>query len=303
VAHLVHLGPPHRVQRLPGPGGVDGVAVGGGDNGGVVGALGPALDFQGIQSGVHQLGHVVDHAHVPGVEDEGPARVLPDGEILAGALLLHQGVLVAAGLGAGAPVGVPPRHVVGQQAAARVADAHGPVDEGLQLQRRGGLGPDLPDLVQGQLPGQDHPAGPQLIPGGRRLVVGDAGLGGDVGLHAGGVLFQQGEHPHVGQDGGVHPCRLEELQPLRQAGRLVVAGHGVAGDVDGHSPAVAQLHGLPELLGGEVAREGAHTEIGARQIDGVGPVGQGHAQALHVPGRGEQFDCFLSHFDTAPVRR
>ena len=55
-------------------------------------------------------------------------------------------------------------------------------------------------------------------------------------------------------------------------------------------PGVAEGHGLPELVGGEVAGEGPHAEIASGQIDRVGAVGHGHAQALHIPGGGEQFD-------------
>ena len=148
MADVLHLVPPHRVQGLPGQGGIDGVAIGPGDDGGIIGRLGPALQLQRVQPRIHQLGHVVDGTHIPGVHDVGALLVLIHGEIFPGALLLHQGVLIPAGLGAGPPVGVPARHIVGQQAPAGVAHAHGPVGKGLQLQLRGRFGTDLPDLVQ-----------------------------------------------------------------------------------------------------------------------------------------------------------
>ena len=81
-----------------------------------------------------------------------------------------------------------------------------------------------------------------------------------------------------GQDDGVHAGALQKFQPLGQSGYLLVAGHGVAGDVDPHPPAVAELHRLTKLLRSEVAGEGAHAEHGPRQIDGVGPVGHRHLQ-------------------------
>ena len=109
-------------------------------------------------------------------------------------------------------------------------------------------------------------------------------------LDSGGVPLGQGEHPHIGQNDCVHPHVVQILQPLGQPGCLVIAGHGVAGDVDPHPVAVAQRHGGFQLLRGEVAGEGAHSEGVARQIDRVSPIGHRHVQPLHVPGGGEQLN-------------
>ena len=230
---------------------------------------------------------MVDHAHIPGVHDVGALLVFVDVKVLPGPLLLHQGELIAAGLGAGTPVGIPAGHVVGQQAPAGVGHAHGAVGEGLDLQALGGLGPDLGDLPQVQFPGQDDPVSTQLVPGGGRLVVDNAGLGGDVDLHVGGVLLGQTQHTHIRQDDGGDPRLLQQLQPLRQTGHLIVAGHGVAGHVGIHSVGLAEGNGLFHLLGGKIPGEGAHTEGGTRQVDGVSPVGHCHLQAFPVPGRGQ----------------
>ena len=159
--------------------------------------------------------------------------------------------------------------------------------EGLDLQALGGLGPDLGDLPQVQLPGQDDPVGAQLVPGGGRLVVDDAGLGGDVDLHVGGVLLGQTQNAHIRQDDGGDPRLLQQLQPLGQTGHLIVAGHGVAGHVGIHPVGPAEGNGLFHLLRGEVPGEGAHAEGGARQVDGIGTIGHSHLQPFPVPGRGQ----------------
>ena len=304
MAHLVHLGPPQGVQRAALRRPVDGVAVGGGGHGGVIRALGPALDFQRVHPRLYQLGDVVDHAHIPAVEDKGLAVLLKHGEIFPGALLLHQSVLVAAGLGARPPGRVPPCHIVGQQAPPGVGHAHSAVDKGLHLQPTGGLGAELRYLVQRQLPGQNHPAGPQLVPHPGHLIVGDARLGGHMHLDMGRVPLAQIQHIHPAGDHRVRADGVQILQVLRQLGRLAVAGHGVAGDVDPDALPVGRLHRLGQPLPVEVSGKGPHPEGAARQIHRVRAVGQRHVQPLPVPRGGEQLRLNRHCSDSAgPARR
>ena len=172
----------------------------------------------------------------------------------------------------------------------------------LQLQLGGRLVPDLPDLVQAKLPGQDDPLGPQLVPCPGGLVVDHTGLGGDVPLHMGGVGGGQSQGAHIGQDDGVHPQAVQIFQPLRQAGHLIVSGHGVAGNMDPDAPAVAELHRLLQCFRRKVAGKGAHAESSTGQIDRVCPIGGGHLKALHVAGRSQQFDLLSFHQDQPPIR-
>ena len=197
---MLHLVPPDGIDRSPRRDIVQHVAVGSGDDGGIVAGFGPALDLQAVHPGVHQIVQMVDHAHVPGVHDISALFVLKHREILAGALFLHQGVLIAARLGALTPVGVPACHVVAQQASPGIADAHGPVAEGLDLQLLGGLGPDGADLVQTQLTGQHHAGSAQVVPRGGGSIVGDRLLGADVPLTAGRVLPRQRERAQIRHD-------------------------------------------------------------------------------------------------------
>ena len=264
------------------------MAVGSRHDGGVVGGFGTALDLQAVHPGIPELREVVDGAHVPGVHDVAALLVLKDREVLSRALLLHQGVLVAAGLGALAPVGIPAGHVVAEQAAPGVADAHGPVAEGLDLQLLRRLGPDLRDLGKAQLPGQHHPAGAQVVPGPGALVVRDGLLGGDVALTPGSVLSRKSKDSQIRQDQGVHPGVLEELQVRREAYDLVVPWHGVHSAVDLDAVLVGEGHGFGQLLRGEIPGEGPHPEGGTREIHGVRPVENGHPQPFPVSCRSQQ---------------
>ena len=269
---MLHLVPPHRVYGPSGGRIVQHVAVGPGYDGRVIGGLGPALDLQAVHPGIHQVVQVVDHAHIPGIHDVGALLVLEHREILPGALLLHQCVLIAAGLGAGTPVGVPSGHVIGQQAPSGVRYAHGPVAEGLDLQRRVHPAADLPDLVHPQLPGQHHPLRPQVEPRLGAGIVGDGLLGADVPLAPGSVLSRQGKSPQVCQDQGIHTGIVELFQVLGQAVHLAAAGHGVHGSVDLHSAAVGKFHRPGQLFITEISRKGPHAKGRARQIHGIRPV-------------------------------
>ena len=211
MGHMLHLVPPHRVNGLPCRHIVNHMAVSPGDNGGVVGRLGPAFNLDTVHPGFHQILQVVDGAHIPGVENVGALFVLVHREILPWPLFLHEGVLVPAGLGTGTPVGIPPGHVVAQKAPAGIADAHGAVAEGFDFQLLGGFLPDGADFLQAQLSGQHHPGGSQVIPGSGTFVVCHGLLGGDMPLAFGGVLPRQGKGSQVCHNQGVHPGVLELL--------------------------------------------------------------------------------------------
>ena len=112
VTDVLDLVEPDRVGCLPRRDLVEHMAVGSRDDGGVVFALRAALDLDAVDARVHDVVQMTDHAHIAGVHDVRSLLILKDGEVFARPLLLHQGVLIAAGLGAGAAVAVAPRHVV-----------------------------------------------------------------------------------------------------------------------------------------------------------------------------------------------
>ncbi|MNC42888.1 hypothetical protein D3C75_917210 [compost metagenome] len=91
-------------------------------------------------------------------------------------------VLPAAGVGAGALVGVALVDVTGEQAAAGVGHAQRPVDEDFQL-HLGHLHADLFDLVQGELAGEDGAGQAHLMPELHRGPVDRVGLHREVDGH------------------------------------------------------------------------------------------------------------------------
>lgn len=81
---MLHLIPPNRVDLFPRGDGIQSVAVRSSDNGRIVGGLGPPLNLQTGQPDLRQIPEMVNHAHIPGVENVGTLLVLFNGEILPG---------------------------------------------------------------------------------------------------------------------------------------------------------------------------------------------------------------------------
>ena len=145
---------------------VDGAAVDLGGAGHVVGALCPAFDFQGVNTHLCQFSDVLNGSQVLGVHDVGAVLVFVGGDEATRTVGLFQqnffrrhvlhftasaggyqvaGLVVfvldlfvvpAAGVGAGALVGVPVVHVTRKQAATGIRHAQGAVYEDFKLHVR-----------------------------------------------------------------------------------------------------------------------------------------------------------------------
>ena len=205
----------------------------------------------------------------------GALLVLKDREILPGPLLLHQGVLIAAGLGAGAPVGIPAGHIIGEQAPPGVADAHGPVDRRSRSPAPSESWPGSRAIsVQAQLPGQHHPAGAQVVPGPGALVIARWTAWVEMWRSQRGAYFPaRAKAPRSARIRASTPASVQELQ-VRRAGWSTSSFRGMVFTVQWTlTPVlVGEGHGLGQLLRGEIPGEGPHPEGGARQIHGVRPV-------------------------------
>ena len=224
---------------------------------------------------------MVNHAHVAGVHNGYFPRPRRRGNTRQ-ALLLHQGVPVAAGLGAGSPVGVPAGHIVGEEAGPEWL-THGPWTKH-SISRSMGVLARISRISSRELPGQNDALGAQVVPGGGALEVYDAGLGGDVDVQMGAYLFARARVPTLGHDDGVDPEAVQVLQPSGRRDTSPLRGMVLQVTLTS-TPRAAQSSRPPPAPPGEIAREGPHSKLVSGQIDGIGPVGHRHAQPLHVARR------------------
>ena len=289
---MLHLVTPDWIHRTAGGNIIQRMTVRTGDNGGIIAGFGTAFDLQTVDTRLYEFLQMIDHAHISGVHNICTLFVLKHREILTGTLFLHQRVLIAAGLRTGTTVGIPPGHVIAEQTSAGIADAHGAVAEGLQLQPGRHLLPDLPDLLQRQFPGQYHPFGAKVIPRLGTGIVADGLLGGYMALTTGSILSCHGKRPQIRKDQCIGSGSIQLLQIGRQRRSLVVTGHGIHRDMRFHAVGMGIGNGLWQLLRCKITGKGAHTKAGASQIDRISTVGHGQLQPFPVPRRTQQLRFF-----------
>ena len=256
--------------------GIQCAAVGAGDGRDIVKRLGPALNFQAVDTGLADQVDERRGTQVVGVQDiTAVALAFADLHILAGAVFLDQIILPAAGLGALAPVAAAARHIAGQQAAPGNAHAHSTVDERFQFKVGGAVIADEGDLGQGQLARQHDAFCAQFVADLGGLVVGDARLRGDMALDLRGVLFSQCQHAQVGDDERIHPRLGSVLDILGQLAQLFVGGQGVQGQIDFFAARVGKNAALVQFAHRQVDRGGAHAKFRQGAVDGVRAVHDG----------------------------
>ena len=92
-------------------------------------------------------------------------------------------------------------------------------DKRLDLERVGGLGADLRNLVKRQLAREHHTLRAEIRPEVCRLIVEDAGLGRDVQRHLWGVFLRQPDHAHIRHDQRVRTRILQQLKDRQRSGK------------------------------------------------------------------------------------
>ena len=203
-----------------------------------------------------------------------------------------------AGSGAAAPVAAAAAQKGAHHALAADAHAQRPVDKALGLDAA--VFGNVLDLLQGQLPGQDHPGkahfGGLFRPrqGVHRHL--GAGVEGQVRGHLGRqrgqaqVLYDESIHPRIG--GGP--------DSLGHGGQLLGVDGGVQSHMHPHAPSVTEGHRLLEGIGGEVAGAAPGVEALQAQIHRVGAAEHRRPQHLLVARRGQNLKIH-AHLFSSPA--
>ena len=275
---------------------IQSAAIGPGDHRHIVFGFHPAFNFQAADARLHQLGQERHQVQVLGGENVGAVGILAHGQVFAGALLLHHGVLPAAGLGAGALIAAASRQHGAEQAPAGIGHAGRAMHKGLQLHAIVQLGAHGLHALEAHLTGEDHPFAAQRLVVLHRRGIHRAGLGADVEgqlRH----LFPQGHNgANVANDSRVHANAMGDAGGLHIVVQLVVEGHHVHGEVELLALFMHQAHRLAELLLVEIACKGAQTKALHAAVDRIRAKVQGGAQALHAASGAEQLRHFLHHW-------
>ncbi len=241
---------------------------------------------------------MADHAQILRIKKERPPLILIHRQILPRPRLLDHRVIPAAGVGAFAPVGVPPRKIVAQQAASRIGNAHRPVNEALDLPVRRDLRADPRDLRKAQLPRRHHALRPQPVPEPEGGVVRAVGLRADMHVRPRQDLARQREDTRIGDDQRVH-AHVPEFPEIRfHAFQISVAGKYIRRHIDFYAVRVGQTHPLFHLLQREIPRLRPKTIGFAADIDRVRAVADRRFQHLQAARRRQQFD--LTHRPNFP---
>ena len=191
---------------------------------------------------------MVDHAQVPGVEDESSPLVLLHRQVHARPGLLHHRVFPAAGVRAGSPVRVSSREVVGQEASSRIGNAHRAVYEGLDLPVLRDLPADLRDLDQAQLTRAYYALGSHFEPEIKGAVVGVVSLGGNVDRDIGAGLARQHEHARIRHQDRVRSQLRQLAKILLRPGKIAVVGQNVGSDEYLHAMLVGVSDSLRHIV-------------------------------------------------------
>ena len=167
------------------------------------------------------------------------------------------------------------------------------MDKGFQFQLVRQGGPHGPDVLQGQLPGQDDPLcphGPVQVQ--RRGRVHHIGLCGNMNRQLRHPLMQGQAGSQIADDGRVRAAAQGRPARFRKAVQFLIRGQDVHGDVEFRALPVAQFRRFRQRLFVKIARKGPQAVLLHAAVHCVRPKAQGRLQLLHAPGRGQQLHSF-----------
>ena len=248
---------------------VNGAPVSAGDRRDIEGSLHTSLDLEAVDPGPGKLGQMIDHTQVAGIKDIGTSFVLFDRQVFPGPALFRHRIFPSAGMGTGAPVGIPPRKPGGKKTSSRIGNTHRAVDKGFDLQIPGGILPDLGDLPQRKLPGTYHSGSAKAVPEAESPVIGTVGLCRDMDRDPRAVLPGKHKHAGVSNKDRVRPYPFQKFKIGLGLVQILVVCVNISGDMDPHAPLMGIGDPLAHIIGAEIARLRPQAEGLTPDIDRV----------------------------------
>ena len=201
-------------------------------------------------------------------------------------------VFPAAGVGAGALVGVAVVEIAGEQAAAGVGHAQRAVDEDFQLHVGAALA-DFFDFFERELTREDDAADAVALPEFDRRPVDGVRLHGKVNRQLGIGLFDDHNQARVGHDERVRAGGNGGREVAQGGVELVVVRLGVDGEVEMLAKGVCFADAVFQVVVGEFVAAHAQGIARRARVNGIRAVSEGIAHGFHGAGGGKEFD--VSH--------
>ena len=255
----------------------------------VKGRFHPPFNFIGDDPRFFELAEEGSGTHIVGAKNRRALFVLHHREELPGALLLHEVIAPAAGLGAAAPVAASSSEEGRNHAPPGVGHTHGAVDEGFNLHILGNPPAKLGNILNRKLPGDHHPSCAHFVIDVGGIEVHAIRLGADVDFKLRRRLVNGGNKPKVRDDDRVRPGFIEKAGVVRGGVNLLVSREAVRGDVELDPVLMSIFYGFGDALPGEAHVVRPKLEKGSADIYGVGAEMDCRLKALHISRRREKF--------------
>ena len=201
-------------------------------------------------------------------------------------------VFPAAGVGAGALVGVAVVEVAGKQAAAGVGHAQRAVDEDFQLHVGAALA-DFFDFFERKFAREDDAADAVVLPEFYRRPIDGVRLHGEVNRQVGIGVFHGHDEAGVGHDERVGASSDGWGEVAQGSVELVVVRLGIDGEVELFAQRVRLADAVFQVVVGEFVAAHAQGIARRARVNGIRAVSEGIAHGFHGAGGGKEFN--VSH--------
>ena len=161
------------------------------------------------------------------------------------------------------------------------------------LERHRCLFADCQDLVDRKLPRDDHPLHAERLGQRDALGAGECHLRGAMQRQVGTDLADEPGRADILHEHGIDARRRHRLDHPGKLRQLAAEDQHVERGIPLEPAQVEHLHQPGQVFEREVCRAGPGVEADVEpEVDGVSPVLDRRADAVPIPGRGEQFDTF-----------